>query len=342
MSNRIIFLTRAYYPNIGGVEKHIYELSKKLVERGWRITIITEDRVDKNSPLQEKDYRIDGVEIIRIPVGGDDWFKKFRIWRWIWQQREIFLRADLTHCHDVFFWYLPLALLYPMRPVYTTFHGYESYPIKTKAIIYRKIFEYMSNRTICVGKFMTKWYHAHPTKIIYGAATIHRQKIIPKKNTAIFIGRLDEHTGIDIYVQAVALIRKKIPDFTLTVYGDGPLRGEIESPGIVVKGFDPKADREIGKYEFAFISRYLAILEAMVAKRLVIAHYDNQVKKDYLTMTPFAQWIDICSDAQRIVQTVLESEPRKDQIDSAYHWVSEHSWDDLVDVYLLLWHYDSW
>ena len=67
----------------------------------------------------------------------------------------------------------------------------------------------MSNRTICVGAFMTKWYHAHPAKMIYGAAEIPKKTTAPKKNSAIFIGRLDEHTGIDVYLKATELIRKK-------------------------------------------------------------------------------------------------------------------------------------
>ena len=38
----ILFLTRSFYPNIGGVEKHVLELSKELIKRGYRITVITE------------------------------------------------------------------------------------------------------------------------------------------------------------------------------------------------------------------------------------------------------------------------------------------------------------
>lgn len=331
----IVFLSRSYYPNVGGVEKHVYEISKRLIVLGHHVTIVTEDtRREKGVDFN---FSLKNVDVIEIPVGGDDWFKKIRIWRWMWQHKNTFLKADVIHCHDVFFWYLPLALTYPLKDVYTTFHGYESYPIKKKAIIYRKIFEYMCNRTICVGEFMTKWYHARPTKVIYGAAEITSKKIKPKKNTAIFIGRLDEHTGIGMYAEAIKLIRKKIPSFTLTVYGDGPYAEQLkDQEGIIFKGYDLSAEKEIIKYEYAFVSRYLSILEAMAAKRQVVAVYDNPVKKDYLMMTPFKDWIDICHNDVDVAKIVTEK-TGNESVTKAFSWVSEQTWDRLAEVYLSLW-----
>lgn len=337
-----IFLSRSYYPNIGGVEKHIYELSKELVTQGYKITIITEDILSASVRSSVKDYGIKGVRVIRIPVGEDNWFKKFRIWKWMWSHRELFKRSDIIHCHDVFYWYLPLAVIYPHKPVYTTFHGYESYPIKVKAIAYRKVFENMSNRTICVGDFMKRWYYANPTKVIYGAVNISKKSIIkPKKNSAIFIGRLDEHTGIDIYVKAVKLIRKKLPDFTLTVYGSGPLEKSITGDGIILMGEDPDADKEIPKFEYAFVSRYLTILEAMAARRLVVAVYDNPVKKDYLLMTPYKDWIiasNKSEDVARIIFNKLGSKSKITMITKSQAWVSHQAWSNLAREYINLWY----
>lgn len=337
-SHSTIFLSRSYFPNVGGVEKHIHEVSKILVRRGYRVTIITEEVLNsEKKEINDKDYLLPNVTVLRIPIGKDNWFKKFRIWKWVWENRKLFLESDIIHCHDVFFWYLPLALVYPLKPVYTTFHGYESYPIKLKAIIYRKVFEYMSNKTICVGEFMRKWYHANPTSVIYGGTNIPTKETKPKKNSAIFIGRLDEHTGIIEYVQAVKLIRKKIPSFTLTVYGDGPLKEKIRGDGIVLKGFDPNAEREIQKYEFAFVSRYLAILEAMAAKRLVFAHYGNPVKEDYLKMTPYKDWVIVFKDPAELSKRIITSQDVEDKVAKAYQWVKQHTWDGVCEVYVSLW-----
>ncbi len=332
---KIIFLTRSYYPNIGGVEKHIYKLSKVLVLQGYKITIITEDTIQ--SSTIDFDFKINGVKIIRIPIGENNWFKKFRIWKWMWNNKELIFASDIIHCHDVLFWYLPLAVTNPLKNVYTTFHGYESYPIKLKAILYRKIFEYMSNKTICVGDFMRKWYHASPTAVIYGGVDLPAKRLKAKKKSAVFIGRLDEHTGIRTYVEAVRLIRKGIPSFTLTVYGDGPFKEKIKGEGIILKGYDANAEDEIQKYEYAFISRYLGILEAMAARRLVFAHYDNPVKEDYLKITPYKDWIIPFTSAKELSSSILNSNDNSKKIDNAYSWVKEQSWKKVTDVYVSLW-----
>lgn len=333
--DQILFITPSYYPNIGGVEKHVYELSKVLARRGYGVTILTEDRFQKLP--NHFDYRIRGVKVIRIPVGEENWFKKFRIWQWMWKNKDFIFSHDIIHCHDVFYWYLPLALINPLKDVYTTFHGYESYPVKFKAAIYRKIFEYMSSKTICVGDFMRKWYYARPTVVSYGGVDLPKKMISTKKDTAIFIGRLDEQTGIQVYAEAVELIRKKHPKFTLTVYGDGPLRSTIKGDGVEVKGFIANADQLIQRYEYAFISRNLGILEALAARRQVIAVYDNPLKKDYLEMTPYKNWIEICASAQEVARVVLDNNDNKSSIKQAFSFVQKLSWEHLAEIYLLLW-----
>ncbi len=138
----IVFLSRRFYPQIGGVETHVLEVAKRLVKAGNRVIVVTESNQstsshDVFSPEKES---LDGIEIIRISVGRDDWFKKFRIWKTLFCLRKHIRNADVIHCHDIFFWYLPFRLLYLNKKVYTTFHGYETkFPPAKKAILVRKI-----------------------------------------------------------------------------------------------------------------------------------------------------------------------------------------------------------
>lgn len=334
----ILFFTRSYYPHVGGVEKHIYELSKKLIERGHKVVIITEGERGNNQ--NQKSFEIKNVTVYRIPITTTEKKKKYHIWKWLWKKRQLIKEADLVHAHDVTYWYLPFKFLYPRKKIFTTFHGYESYPIKKKAVVYRKFFELLSNGSICVGKFMEKWYFANPTFVTYGAVTLPNKSQKPQKNTAVFLGRLDSQTGIDMYADAVKIIRKVIPDFTLTMYGEGPLQHRLKRQGIIIKKFDPNATEELGKYEFSFASRYLAILEAMAAKRKVIATYDNPVKKDYVEMTPFREWMTISSSAKEIADAVTSSKSNKKSaadIEKSYGWVSKHTWEEMCTLYLSLW-----
>ena len=151
---KIIFLTRRFYPEIGGVEKHVLEISKRLISQGHQVTVIAESSAKEYSgnlksyqsivqsdthhiktkqPVkssQTNHFELGNIKIIRIYCGEDSWFKKFRIWLELLKYFDQIKKTDIVHCHDVFFWYLPFRFLFPQKKVFTTFHGYESYPIK--------------------------------------------------------------------------------------------------------------------------------------------------------------------------------------------------------------------
>ena len=79
----ILFLSRYKWPRVGGVEKHVHEISTRLKTRGHVIKILTEEEVGKD---------------------------KWEIWRNIWKYKELFDWADVVHIHDVYFWELFLRL----------------------------------------------------------------------------------------------------------------------------------------------------------------------------------------------------------------------------------------
>lgn len=334
----ILFFTRLFYPHIGGVEKHVYEISKILIREGHSVIVVTE-QYEKNIKLIEK---LEGIKIYRIPALNDNWLKKFQIWKWIWNNRFLIEKADIVHCQDVFFWYLPFRFLYFNKSIFTTFHGYESYPLKLKAIFMHKISERLSMGNICVGNFIKKWYGTKSNYVTYGGVNITKSKKLKVENSegAVFIGRLDEQTGILTYSETVKLIRKKIPNFKFEIIGDGKFRKEI---GKVFKvlGFQKNPEKYFTNYRFAFVSRYLSILEAMMAKRLVFAVYDNPLKEDYLRMTPFAKLINIVNSKNELSEKVLyflkNSEEEKIMVDKAFEWVKTKSWEALTKSYLLLW-----
>lgn len=333
----ILFFSRLFYPHIGGVEKHVYKISQELIKQGHKIIVITEQHEKR---LKNKEI-LEGIKIYRIPIKREDWFKKFNIWFWLLKNRKLIEKANIIHCHDVFFWYLPFRFLFPQKKVFTTFHGYENYPVSKKAILVRKISEILSNRNICVGDFMKKWYHANPNAVIYGGIDLVNKNIYwKKKESAIFVGRLDEQTGIMMYAKAVEIIRKKNPHFKFTIIGDGKFRDVLKKNNEVL-GFRKDVSQYLYQYRFAFVSRYLSILEAMAAKRLVFALYDNSIKEDYLKMTPYAKFIVIDNSAEKLAKKVEyflnnKKEEEKKIID-AYGWVKNQTWEKMVNIYLKLW-----
>ncbi len=331
---KIIFITRLFYPHIGGVEKHVYKISKNLISYGHQVTIITENHGFKS------EENLDGINIIRINQGKEDWFKKFRIWKEIWKLKKIILDSDVVHCHDIFFWYFPLKILYFNKPVYITFHGYEGYPLKNRAVLGRKLAEILSKGNICIGSFIQSWYGTKPDYISYGGADMIKNKNINNKYSAFFIGRLSNDTGINTYLSAYKVIRSRYSKFTLTVVGEGLLKKHIDSSVnyIGVKR-DPKS--YYINHHYAFVSGYLTILEALIAKRPVIAVYDNPLKKDYLELTPFAKFITIVNSDNEIIAIIekylANPELEKKKVEQGFLWAKDQTWERVSDLYLQLW-----
>lgn len=329
----IVFLTPRFYPEIGGVEKHAYEIAKRLSKRN-KVIVITEGNKNKKE-------RINGIKVIRLSFGKNDWLKKFIVWKKILDYRDLIKKADVVHCHDVFFWYLPLRLIYPRKKVYVTFHGYETFfPIKSSAIFVRELSEKLTSGNICVGDYIKKWYGTSPTYVTYGAQDGHKvksQKFSNKKNLKIlFVGRIEEDTGVRIYSEALSQLK----NYKFEVCGDGSLRKEFEKFG-KVNGFVKNLDKYIEKADIIFSSSYLSILFAMGLRKPVFSVYGNALKEDYLKMAPFSRWIYISKSPKVIVNQIKTIERNKKlrerNVSLAYNWVTGETWNKLTKTYLKLW-----
>src|SRR3989304_3204257 len=118
---KILFITRLFFPHIGGVEKHVYEIAKSLDRRGNGITILTE-KYDKKLKIQET---IDGIKVVRFSYPHTKFLGLKFIWWRLFQNIKLIKEANVVHIHDVFIWYLPFRLLFPNKKVFTTIHGLE-------------------------------------------------------------------------------------------------------------------------------------------------------------------------------------------------------------------------
>lgn len=337
MSNKkkslnILFLSRRFFPDVGGVEKHVYEISKRLIKLGHSVIVITQS--------QGKENEIDGIKVIRIDKTPKKSSEKLHIWKWFWDNRSLIKSADIVHAHDVYFWYFQSKLLFLSKKSFITFHGYETYPIKKRAIIIRKLSEYLANGNIIVGDFIKKCYYTKPNYVIYGGVDIPKTQTKTKSlSSAVFIGRLDDHTGVLEYAKAVDLIKKQYPKFEFAIVGDGRYKNRLKKYKPI--GFKQNSIDYLKQYNFAFVSRYLSILEALANKKLVFALYDNPVKEDYLKMSPFAKFIIIENSVEMLKKKVLyflshqkEAERLKNK---GYDWVKNQTWDNVVKIYLKLW-----
>ena len=129
-----------------------------------------------------------------------------------------------------------------------------------------------------------------------------------QSKTAIFIGRDHPDNGLFEYRQLAKIYKIKLDEYINV----------------------PNADKYLPKYDFAFVSRYLAILEALAAGIPVIAHYNNAIKFDYLNMAPFAKYISIFNDPNKANLT-------NHHVKAGQLWARTQTWNKLADIYEKLW-----
>lgn len=355
---KILFLTRLYYPHIGGVETHIQKIAQELVKRNDEVTIITSS-FDQSLSIQET---VENVKIIRIPFDSEA--SKMRTWKWMNDHKVLFHESDVIHIHDVFWWVFPLLPF--IRPkLFITFHGWEGqFPIKRTSILQRKIAASLVKGNIHVGEYIQKWYGTHANVVTYGAVDSSSQKnahqsgkeVLKKvfnaaksgsfvlknklKYEAIFLGRLSTDNDVDAVVRLFRLWKKEVPSAQFLFVGDGDLRDDCAEIGEVT-GFVKNPDQYIDEAKIVCASSYLSIMSAQLRKKLVLSFYSNPLKKDYLSFYPQAKHMIIESEPQ--VALAKLSDLQKDKrrynayIESNHHWVKSQTWSKVTDEYEKLW-----
>lgn len=337
---KVVFLAKYFAPHVGGVEEHVQKLAEELYKRGYQITIIT-NLTDLELPTHET---LEKYQILRIPTESFD--NKLKTWRWTLQYIKVFFRADIIHAHDVFWWILPIRFLLFWKKFFITFHGYEgSYPPKTSQIRAHQLWNLLSNGSLAIGEFHNKWYQLETTAVSYGAVdTVHSSTSTSRKKndiiSAVYIGRLAEDVGIMEYLEAIRVLNKKGKNVTVDIYGDGDQRQQAEEFAkehtlpITFYGFIKNAEQKLSHYDVAFVSRYLAILSALSQRVPVIAHANNEIKYDYLALSPFAKWISICQNREQIINAVLHHTKVSE---NATKWATQQTWSSMADIYEKIW-----
>jgi glycosyltransferase involved in cell wall biosynthesis len=207
-----------------------------------------------------------------------------------------------------------------------------------------KISEKLSVGNICIGSFYNKWFGLKQGFVSYGAVNNklieQGSKLNKPIKDAMFLGRLEEETGIMEYLKAINGTNIK-----LDVFGAGSLEKQAKEYAkqnklnISFKGFVANATDYIKDFKYIFSSRYLGILEAMALKKPVFAVYNNKIKQDYLEMTPFSKFIAISKDGEHVNKDLENYAKGKStiNIDEAYTWAKTQTWENMVTLYLKLW-----
>lgn len=323
----ILFITRLFYPHIGGVEKHIQKVSQELINKGHNITVLT---TKFEETLHEKETW-NSINIIRFNQPNIKYLGLLYTWYWLIRNINKLLNSDIIHIHDVFIWYLPLFIILPFKKVFITFHGqWSKYPISKNDKFQKKLANMFTYGNICIGDYIPKHYSIKSDIISYGACAKPKKYLLEKDNKLIlYVGRLDKGLTLDIFLNALKLLK----GYKVIFCGDGNLRNRCMKYGDV-KGFnDPQKYYKTAKYCFA--SGYLTILEALSNKCIVLTAPGNTLMRDYYTMTPFSRYINIFKHPKEIANYIVKNKDGYSQ--EGYDYAIKASWDKLSKLYLRLW-----
>lgn len=309
---KILFISNYYYPHIGGVEKHVLEVGKKLLKSNTTVNVLT-SKYRKN--LKDSEV-LSGINIFRISYPKIKFFGLLVIWvKILFTHLKLIDKAKIVHVHDVFVWYLPFRILFPRKKVYVTHHGWEGkYPIPLKNILFKKIANKLSTGSICVGEYIENYYGIRFDEIVYGGV-VQPKRINKKEKRIVFLGRLEKDTGLLKALPQIVKYRQK--GYKVDFVGDGRLRRKCEEFGTVHGFTNPKPYLE--KAKVCIPSGYLSCLEAFSYKCEVEVFWQNRLKKDYWRMTPFYNFI------------------QENDIEGACKWAKRQSWRKISETYIKLW-----
>lgn len=244
----VCMLTDYFLPHmLGGTEKAVYEIARRLVRRGHRITVLTLD-VHGYEPHSE----IEGIDIYRLPavsvtklVGAQLTISPFSLIRASRIIRAV--RPDIVHAHNLYFSLTAIAPTIKRLsrlPLLTTLHLPKMRYNKTLLDIAIQIYQNTigrliigsSDKLIAVSESVMmhaiKDLKASSSKVIRIPNGVDTSAYLPgnqrHKNAIItYTGRLIRNKGPQHLIQASPDILKAHPEAQIYIVGEGPLKDKL-------------------------------------------------------------------------------------------------------------------
>jgi len=355
-------VVRQYLPNRGGLEDVVAHLSRQLLARGFRVRVVTLDRLfsapEKTLPARET---IGGVEVVRIPFSGSTRYPLApQVFRHL-------ADADIVHVHAVDFFFDALAWgwLLHRRPLVATTHGGFFHTAKfsalktvwfrtvtrLSALAYRRIVgcsaqDVRAFRAVAGKRVVPIDNGADTRKFADAAAPGPRRRLVT-------IGRFSVNKRLDRLLDALVRLVAGNPDWHLDVIGvpgDHSV-AEIEAM-IAARGLPAHVGLHVGLPDdavrdllgeaslFASASEYegfgLVAVEAMSAGLMPVLHpntayADLAARHGEIRLADFAD-AERAADGIAAAFAALEGDPAGYRA-AAIAAAAAYSWDRVADRY---------
>lgn len=233
---RIAYTVPRYAPHLGGVQKHVAQIARRLAANGYDVEVLTQEP-DDGLPAVEV---IDGVRVRRFSPLLPKRRYEFAPHLWVYLARQS-SRYDIVHAHS---YHVPLSLAAALTArrllVFTPhYHGTGHTPLgrllhRPYRVLGAWIF-HRSSRVICVSEAeaaLIRRHFPHATRRITvipnGVEISSLQAAQPyhtDRTTVLTAGRLIESKNVHLTIEAMTHLDDT---FVLHVVGDGPARRTLE------------------------------------------------------------------------------------------------------------------
>jgi len=240
---RVLLVAARYFPYMGGLETHVYEVGRRLARESIEITVLTTDVSGRLPAVEESD----GMHIRRVhawPTNRDYYFAP-DIYRFITRGRW-----DLVHCQGYHNLVPPLAMLAALRvniPFVLSFHSGGDVSRMRKALrglqwtMLRPLL-LRAQKLIAVSEYEAGFFGAQlrlPSErfvVIPNGAHLPEVSEPVKRTTdavgtgptIISIGRLERYKGHQRVISALPKVLEQIPDARVRIVGTGPYEPTLQ------------------------------------------------------------------------------------------------------------------
>ncbi|XP_053120906.1 phosphatidylinositol N-acetylglucosaminyltransferase subunit A [Hemicordylus capensis] len=242
-AHSICMVSDFFYPNMGGVESHIYQLSQCLIERGHKVIIVTHAYEDRKGIR----YLTNGLKVYYLPLRvmynqstATTLFHSLPLLRYIFVRE----RVTIVHAHSSFSAIAHDALFHAktmwLRTVFTdhSLFGFADVSsVLTNKLLTVSLCD--TSHIICVS------YTSKENTVLRAALNPEIVSVIPNAVdptdftpdtsrqdnstvTIVVVSRLVYRKGIDLLGGIIPELCQKYPDLHFLVGGEGPKRLLLE------------------------------------------------------------------------------------------------------------------
>ena len=243
---KIAYVYDNIYPyHIGGVEKRLWELAKRLAQRGHEVTLFAMKYWEGDDIIIKEGVRLWGVcPPQKLYVHGRRSITEPIYFAWKVLPPLLKERFDIIDCQN--FPYFPcfsakLCSVVKRTPLIITWlevwGDYWFEYLGRKGILgltVEKLTAKLSNKNIAISERTKRDLQklgVGDIKVIpcgIDSEKIEGVKPLEEESDVIFAGRLFKENNVDVLIRAVALMRKEIPDVKCIIIGDGPEKQRLE------------------------------------------------------------------------------------------------------------------